>query len=138
MSSIILSAATRFLMPLQLLFSIFLMLRGHNEPGGGFAGGLVVAAAWTLYALATHVDDARRLLRVEPRTLLALGLLLAVISAIVPLLRGQPFMTGQWTELHLGPLGHLHIGTPIFFDIGVYLVVIGVTLNIIFTLAEER
>jgi multicomponent Na+:H+ antiporter subunit B len=49
-----------------------------------------------------------------------------------------PFMTGQWVELNLGPLGHVHIGTPLFFDIGVYLVVIGVTLNIIFHLAEER
>lgn len=138
MISIILRAATRFLMPLQLLFSIFLLIRGHNSPGGGFAGGLVVAAAWTLYALATDVKDARQLLRIEPRTLLALGLLLAATSAALSLLLNKPFMTGQWAVWHLGVLGEVHLGTPIFFDIGVYLVVVGVTLNIIFTLAEER
>ncbi len=71
--SLILSTATRYLLPLLLLFSLFLLLRGHNEPGGGFVGGLVAVAAFALYALAAGTQEARSLLRVDTRTLMAVG-----------------------------------------------------------------
>lgn len=134
MTSLILSTATRYMLPLLLLFSIFLLLRGHNEPGGGFVGGLVAAAAFALYAIAFDVATARRTLGIDSRTLIGLGLLIALSSGVVGLLAGQPFMTGLWSEHAVPLLGK--IGTPLFFDIGVYLVVIGVTLTIIFGLAE--
>ena len=137
MNSIILSTATRFLLPLLLLFSVFLLLRGHNAPGGGFAGGLVVAGAWTLYAIAQGLDDARRLLGVEPRKLITAGLLVAIGSAMFGPLAGEPFMTGQWWELSLPILKEVHLGTPLLFDVGVYLVVIGVTITVLMTLIEE-
>ena len=92
MNSIILRTATRFLMTLLILFSIFLLLRGHNEPGGGFVGGLVAAAAYILHALAFDVSATRAALRVAPRTLIGLGLLLAVGSGLLPLLLGRPFL----------------------------------------------
>ena len=136
MTSLILSTATRYLLPLLLLFSIFLLLRGHNEPGGGFVGGLVAAAAFALYAIAHGVTEARQTLRLLPRTLVGLGLLVAVGSGLVSLLLGQPFMTGLWDTRTVPVLGKL--GTPLLFDVGVYLVVIGITLLIIFTLAEEE
>lgn len=135
MKSIILSTATRYLLPLLLLLSIYLLLRGHDMPGGGFVGGLVAAAAFTLYTLSDGVDAARRVLRIKPRMLMALGLLTALLSGCVSLFFGLPFMTGLWTEDELVLLGK--IGTPVVFDIGVYMVVIGVTLTILFTLAEE-
>jgi multicomponent Na+:H+ antiporter subunit B len=124
--------ATRILMPLLLLFSVFLLLRGHNEPGGGFVGGLVAAAAFALYGLAYGVERAQRALFVEPLTLLGAGLLIAFASGLPALLRGEPFLTAQWLA---GPLA---LGTPVVFDIGVYLVVTGVASMMIFSLAEER
>lgn len=135
MTSLILSTAVRYLFPLLLLFSVFLLLRGHNEPGGGFVGGLVWAAAFSLYAIAKGVATARRALSVDSRALVGLGLLMAASSGIVALVAGQPFMTGLWTEQPIPVLGK--VGTPLLFDTSVYLVVIGVTLTIIFTLAEE-
>jgi multicomponent Na+:H+ antiporter subunit B len=133
--SLILLTATRYLVPVLLLFSIFLLTRGHNEPGGGFVGGLVAAAAFALYAIAHTVHQARRLLRFPPRIFMGTGLLIAVASGLVPLLFGQPFLTGIWSEVDLPVLGK--IGTPGIFDIGVYFAVLGVILQIIFELMEE-
>lgn len=121
-------------MPLLLVFSIFLLLRGHNDPGGGFVGGLVAAAALSLYGLAAGMCEAKRLLYFEPRTLITAGLLLAVISGLPAVLLGQPYLTGLWDSTPIPVVGKL--GTPLLFDIGVYLVVIGISLTIIFTSKE--
>lgn len=135
MASLILSTGTRYLLPLLLLLSVFLLIRGHNEPGGGFVGGLVAAAAFALYTIAYSVEEAQRLLRVSPRSLIAAGLLTALISGLLGLLSGQPFLTGLWDDTNIPVIGKL--GTPLMFDTGVYLVVIGIALTIIFALAEE-
>ena len=84
MTSSILRTATRFLMPLLLLFALFLLLRGHNEPGGGFVGGLVVAAAFVLYAIAYGVAAGRRALLVDPSTLLGAGCSSRSAAACLP------------------------------------------------------
>jgi multicomponent Na+:H+ antiporter subunit B len=135
MTSPILHAATRVLMPLLLLFSIFLLLRGHNAPGGGFVGGLVLAAAFVLYAIDSGVAAARRALMVDPTTLLSAGLFVALASALPGVLLGRPFMTAAWTTVGVGP-AVMAVGTPLLFDLGVFLAVIGVVLTIVFTLAE--
>ncbi len=136
MPSLILRTSTRFLLTLLLLFSVFLLLRGHNEPGGGFVGGLFGAIAFVLYALAYSPAEARTALMVDPRSLVGTGLLIAAGAGALPLLMGQPFLTGLWHDVHT-PLGELHLGTPVFFDIGVFLVVLGVTLTIILALIED-
>jgi len=135
MTSSILQTAARLLMPLLLLFAVFLMLRGHNQPGGGFVGGLVVAASFVLYSIAFGVDAARRALLVRTSTLLGIGLLVALVSGLPGVVLGQPFMTSMWTTVTLGSTA-LDVGTPLVFDIGVFLAVIGVVLTIVFTLAE--
>ena len=137
MSSLILRTTTRLLGPLLLFFSIFVLLRGHNAPGGGFAGGLVAAAAFALYAITFDVPSARSALRADPHTLIGAGLLLAAMSGAVALFRGQPFLTGQWGSLHVPGAGEIALGTVLLFDTGVYLVVLGVTLLIVWSLAEE-
>lgn len=134
MYSLILQTATRFLVPLLLLFSFFLLLRGHNAPGGGFVGGLVAAAAFALHAIAEGVDPARRMLRVDPRLLIGLGLCLAFVSGLAPLFVGRNLLTGLWLSAGGNPSA---LGSPLLFDFGVYVVVLGVTLTIILTLAEE-
>lgn len=136
MTSIILRTAVRLLLPLLLLFSIFLFLRGHYEPGGGFAGGLVAAAAFALYSIAKDSTEARRVLRIDPILLLTTGLLLALGSSSISLLGRQPFMTGEWVSIYLPGSGTIDIGTPLFFELGVFFVVTGVTLLIVFSLQE--
>jgi len=130
-TSPIFRTAARLLMPLLLLFSMFLLLRGHNEPGGGFVGGLVAAAAFALYGIAFGVERARQALLVKPLTLLGAGLLIALGSGLPAVVRGQPFLTALWGT---GPVA---IGSPAVFDVGVFLVVSGVVLMMIFSLAEE-
>lgn len=138
MTSLILKTATRYMLPLLLLFSVFVMLRGHNEPGGGFVGGLVAAAGFALYMVAYDAESARRILRVNPRTFIGVGLLLAVASGVSSFLFGDSFLTGLWTEVNVGGVEKVALGTPLMFDAGVYLVVMGVTLMIVLSLAEER
>lgn len=137
MNSLILRTAARFLLPLLLLFSIFLLLRGHNMPGGGFVGGLVAASALVLYAISYDVAASRRVLIIEPHTLIGSGLLISAASGVVALFAGEPYLSGRWAEPVLPFLGAVHLGTPLIFDVGVYLVVLGVTVLIIFPLTEE-
>jgi len=135
MNSLILTAAVRFLMPILLMFSLFLLFRGHHLPGGGFVGGLVAAAAFSLYAIAYDVTAALKLLRINPLYLIASGLILSLGSALTAVFMRQEFFTGLWLNRSVPILGK--VGTPVFFDIGVYFVVLGAGLTIIFTLAEE-
>jgi multisubunit Na+/H+ antiporter MnhB subunit len=135
MTSSILQTATRVLMPLLLLFAVFLLWRGHNQPGGGFVGGLVVASSFVLYSIAFGVTAARRALLVGPSKLLGVGLLTAVASGLPAVALGRPFMTALWTNLGSGR-DTIAIGTPLVFDLGVFLAVIGVVLTIVFTLAD--
>jgi multicomponent Na+:H+ antiporter subunit B len=135
---LILPTAATWLMPLLVLFSVFLLLRGHNEPGGGFAGGLVAAAAFVLLSIASGVDAARRALHVDPRTLVGVGLLLMLVGGIIaPLLFGDPFLTAHWLPLPVGSY-EVSVGTPLIFDVGVYLAVAGTILLIAFSLEEEE
>jgi multicomponent Na+:H+ antiporter subunit B len=136
-TSLILRTACRFVFPLLVLFSVFLLVRGHNEPGGGFAGGLVASAAFALVVIAYGPAAARKSLRVRPSTLIGSGLLAAAGSGVLALFRGEPFLTGQWRTLALPGSGPVALGSPLLFDAGVYLAVIGVVLNIVFSFAEE-
>ena len=137
MNSLILSTASRVLVPLMLVFSVFMLARGHSEPGGGFIGGLVATAAFGLHMIAHDVAAARRLLRFDPRSLTAIGLVIAAGAAAVSLLAGEPLLTGKWVDFTLPLVGHLELGTPLLFDVGVFVVVVGVTTTIIFSVGEE-
>ncbi len=133
--SLPLEVASRTMLPLILVFSVFLVVRGHNLPGGGFVGGLVAASAFALVAIASGVDAARRLLIVDPRGLIAAGLVVALGSAVAPVPFGRPFLTGLWSGFALPAVGKL--GSPLVFDVGVYLVVIGVVLTVLWALMED-
>ena len=137
MSGIILPTATKVLLPLMLLFSLFLLLRGHDEPGGGFAGGLVASAAFALLATASGVPNARRVLHVDARTLIGVGLVLALTSGLVGLVSGAGFLASMWLDLSLPDGTAFYVGTTLLFDLGVYLVVVGSVLTIVFALEEE-
>ena len=130
-SSSIFRTAARVLMPLLLLFAVFLFLRGHNQPGGGFVGGLVAAAAFALYGIGYGTEAVRRALLVSPIALLGAGLMVALVSGVPAVAQGLPFLTAWWPE------GLGAFGSPVVFDIGVFLVVTGVVLMMFLSLAEE-
>lgn len=136
MGSLILRTAARFLLPLLLLFSLFILLRGHNEPGGGFIAGLIAAGGFSFYTFAFGVAPARRIMGIDPRSLLGIGLLMAVLSGVPAIFFGKPFFASLWWTLDLPLLGSLTLSTPLIFDIGVYLVVTGVITIIVLVLAE--
>ncbi|MFN4763289.1 Na+/H+ antiporter subunit B [Gillisia sp. Q332] len=134
MRTIILKTASSYLLPVLLLFSVFILLRGHYLPGGGFVGGLMASIAFVLHAFANGLSNTKTLIRFHPGFLMPVGLALAFLSGMAPLIFNLPFMTGLWYPEAIPVIGSL--GSALFFDIGVYLVVIGVTLTIIFTIAD--
>lgn len=134
--SLILRVATQYLMPLLLVFSIFLLLRGHNEPGGGFVGGLVASSALMLYAISDSPSALWKLLPVDPRFIAGIGLLISLSSGILPILFDLPFMTGMWLTNPIPVIGK--VGTPTLFDVGVYFLVIGVVVWILLEFAEDE
>jgi multicomponent Na+:H+ antiporter subunit B len=135
-NSLILASTIKYIIPLMLIFSFFLLLRGHNEPGGGFTGGLVAASAYALYAIANGVKEASKVLRFKPIMLIAIGLAIALISGLIPIFFNQSFLTGLWLKFTIPVIGK--IGTPLLFDIGVYILVLGISTKIIFSMAEEE
>jgi multicomponent Na+:H+ antiporter subunit B len=135
MKSKIFATASKYLLPLLLVFSVFLLLRGHNEPGGGFVGGLVASTAYALYTIANGVRYSRKALYVNPGTFIYIGLILSIVAGLIPLLFRLPFLTAIWSEIEIRGIGIL--STPIFFDTGVFLLVFGVTNTIVFSLAED-
>ncbi len=131
MRSVILRTAARHLLALMVLFSLFLLVRGHHAPGGGFAGGLVAGTAYGLYAYAYDGPSARELLHVDPRSLVGTGFLIVLLAAVLPLASGHALLTGLWVEVPLGPLGSPAVGTPLLFDVGVYLTVLGMSTSVL-------
>ena len=133
MNTLILREATRRLVALILVFSVFLLLRGHDQSGGGFVGGLVASIAFSLHAFVSGPAAVRRMLRTDPGSIAAAGLTTAIASGLVgPAATGAPFLTGWWWTA-----GGLTIGTPIVFDVGVYLVVVGVVLTFVLGSKEQ-
>jgi multisubunit Na+/H+ antiporter MnhB subunit len=135
--SVILDVGARVLFHSVLAGSLFLLFAGHNRPGGGFIGGLVAAGAFGLRYLAGGVTDLRSASRFHPWTFLSTGLFLAVgTSAAALFLGGQVLESGK-LELDLPLLGHIKATSALPFDIGVYLVVVGLMLMALDSLGEE-
>src|SRR5690606_5455174 len=132
---IILKTATNYLIPLLLMFSIFVLLRGHYLSGGGFVGGLVASIAFVLHSFAHTTKETLKLFKFSPRTLIPTGISLSILSGLLPVFLGKPFLTGLWFDTPVAVIGS--VGTALFFDLGVYLIVIGVTLTIMFTIKEN-
>jgi multicomponent Na+:H+ antiporter subunit B len=137
MYSFLFKTVTGFLLPVFLVVSMFLFYRGHNAPGGGFVGGLLAALAYIMVAFAAGHERAENLFRLNPLHLISAGLSIALLSGLLSLLTGAPFMTGEWISLIIPLMGELSLGTPLLFDLGVFLTVIGVTVLIVFTLMGE-
>lgn len=136
-NSFLLKAATGIVFFVVIVFSVYILLRGHNLPGGGFIGGLAAAVAFLLHGLAHGFDEMEAQIKLDPIRLATFGLLLAVLTGLVPVLLGRPFFEHYNTYLAVPYVGQVPLGTPLVFDIGVYFLVIGICTKIIFVLARS-
>jgi multicomponent Na+:H+ antiporter subunit B len=118
MNTIIFRTMVPMLSVVMVGFSLIVLLRGHNAPGGGFIGALIAAGAIIIYGMARGIGETRRLLRINPMVICGLGVIIAIASGFPSLLAGAPFLTGLWLPGNL-------FGTPGLFDIGIYLTVFG-------------
>jgi len=127
----IMALLTRLLLPLALTVAIFVLLRGHNLPGGGFIAGLMTTVALTMQYLANGVAWTRTRLPVDLAPVIAAGLLVAAGTGMASLALGYPFLTSAFGHWHLPLLGDLELASAMAFDLGVYLVVVGASLVIL-------
>ena len=120
-----------------LITSIYLLFVGHNQPGGGFVGGLVAGAAISLRYLAGGIDEVRGLSRFRPWTILGAGIAVSIGTALLPMLRGDPVMTSMGAELDVPVLGKSYLSSTLAFDVGVYTVVIGLVFMVFEAFGEQ-
>ena len=126
--TLLLEMTTRALFPTVLVFSVYLLLVGHYGPGGGFAAGLVAGLAFVLRYIAGGSDAA---VRVRPPVLIGLGLTVALLAALAPTVVGAPVLTTTKLALDVPLLGHVETQTSVFLDVGVYLLIVGVVLDLL-------
>ena len=132
----ILQSFARLTLHLMLLFAIYLLLRGHNAPGGGFIAGVLTAVAITFQMIAFDAATFRRETFLNPVRIVSLGLLVAALTGLGALAFGQPFLTSAFGHFSVPLLGEVELATALGFDIGVYLVVVGTSIGIIQRVAE--
>ena len=137
MRTVIFRTTAPYLTSLMVLFSIFVLLRGHNEPGGGFIGGLIAASAFAIYGIACGVQPVRRAMYFHPMALAGFGLFIAALAGLPSVIAGVPFLTGLWVFPTIGAV-ELALSTPMLFDIGVYFVVVGAITSIALALEERE
>jgi len=121
-----------------MVFSIYLLFAGHNQPGGGFSGGLVAGVSVVLIWIAGGTATLRRVLPVRSTVLMGSGLVVAAITGFAALLPGLEFLESGYIETSLPLFGEVKVVSALFFDIGVYLVVIGMALGLVKALGEEE
>ena len=136
MNTVIFRVWAPYITSLMLIFSVFVLLRGHNEPGGGFIGGLIAASALAIYGISNGVPAVRRALWAHPIHLAGFGLFVSSLAGLPSFFAHVPFLTGLWTFPTVFGVD-LAISTVLFFDIGVYFVVLG-TIGAIALTLEER
>lgn len=134
---VILDVAVRLVFPAVMVGSIYLLFAGHNQPGGGFVGGIVAGAAVALRYVAGGIDDVRNLSRAHPWTVLGAGLLLSAVTALVPVLLGSAPLESAKFETDLPLLGHIKVTSALPFDIGVYLLVVGLVLMVFESFGDD-
>jgi multicomponent K+:H+ antiporter subunit A len=117
--------------------SLYFLLRGHNAPGGGFVGGLVMATAVIVHYMMSGTIWVEARLKIAPQVWIALGLLAATGAGLSAWLAGRPFLTALSTDIHVPLLGDLHLSSVLVFDLGVYMLVVGGAILMLIALAHQ-
>lgn len=135
--SVVLETAVRLVFHTILVFALYLLFAGHNQPGGGFVAGLVAGLAFVLRYVAGGRAALREAIGTDPGVPLGLGLVLAAGTGLTALFAGGDFLQSGKLELDLPLLGHLKLVSAQAFDAGVFLVVVGLVLGLLRTLGAE-
>jgi multicomponent Na+:H+ antiporter subunit B len=130
MNTLIFRTMAPVIAAVMILFSIVILLRGHNDPGGGFIGGLIAASAAAIYGMARGVGEVRRVLRFNPIAFAGFGVVLSCVVGLISVFAGVPFLTALWLPGYI-------FGVPGAFDVGVYFVVFGTMTAIILALEDS-
>ena len=133
---VMLAVMSQSLLPLALLVSVYIFLRGHNLPGGGFIAGLVTSVALVQQYVAHGVDYIKARLKLDYQWLIASGVLIAALTGLGSWLFGRPFLTSWFDHFHLPWIGEFELASAMLFDLGVYLTVVGATLLILANLGK--
>lgn len=136
-NNLILQTATALIAFILLGFSVYLFFAGHNAPGGGFIGGLVTAAAVVLLYMAYGIDFVNKILPINFRVLIPVGLLVAFLTGLGSFLFDAPFLSHTFGYFEFPIFGEVELATAMLFDLGVYLTVVGVTVTIIINIAND-
>jgi multisubunit Na+/H+ antiporter MnhB subunit len=134
---VILDRSIRVIFHAVLIGSLWLLFAGHNQPGGGFVGGLVAGAAVGMHYVAGGIDEVRRLTRFRPWTILGSGLLLAACTAAIPLVVGGDVLESGLVSVDVPLVGTVKLTSPLVFDVGVYLLVVGLVLMVFESFGDE-
>lgn len=136
-NNLILRTTTSLIAFILLGFAIYLLFAGHNLPGGGFVGGLMTSASIILLYITHGTKVVQKFLPINFKMLIPLGLLIALLTGIGAFIFNVPFLTHTFGEIYIPLLGNIEIATAMFFDIGVYVTVLGATITIILTIATD-
>jgi len=137
MNTVIFRTIAPLIVAIMAVFSIYILLRGHNEPGGGFIGGLIAASAIAILGMSSSVAEVRRALKFDPLAYAGFGVFIAGLSGLASFFVDAPFMTSIWLYLDLDGT-EVALSTPMVFDIGVYFVVFGTVSAVALALEDER
>ena len=136
-SDVIIQTTTKVVFFIIFLFAIHIFFAGHYTPGGGFVGGLLTASAIVLLLLAFDIRTVRKALPFNYTVIIAIGLLLALGTAAASILLNVPFFTHAYDYFNLPLFGETSLHSAMLFDLGVYLVVVGATMNIILSIGSD-
>lgn len=136
-TDVILQTATKILTFIILAFAVYILLAGHNHPGGGFIAGLITASAFVLLYIAFGQPFVRGVLPVDFKKVGAAGVMISLLTGSGSILFGAPFLTQTFATVHLPVFGETHLATAVLFDLGVYFAVVGTMMTIISTISED-
>ncbi len=137
MNTVIFRTIAPILVAIMLVFSVFVLLRGHNEPGGGFIGGLIAASSIAIYGIAAGVKEVRKALKFDPIAIAGFGVFIAAFAGIISIFYQAPYLTGIWSYFEFEGK-KIALSTPLLFDIGVYFTVLGTISTIALALEEKE
>jgi multicomponent K+:H+ antiporter subunit A len=123
-------------MPIAVVVGIYIFLRGHNEPGGGFVAGLIVAIALLMQYMASGFAWTQERKRIQYHTMIGLGIVIAGLTGAGAWLFGLPFLTSAYTYVNLPPIEEFELATAMLFDLGVFLTVLGAVMLMLYSLSR--
>ena len=133
----LLAAGAQTMVPTLMLFSVYLLVVGHDVPGGGFAGGLIASSALLLVFLTFGRRGLRRAFPIDPETAMGFGLVLAIAAGVVGLVFGGTFLTYEYAAWTVPVIGDIKLSTLLAFDLGVYIVVVGLVTTATLKLGSD-